>query len=679
MSFAHPRALRTALIFLCALGAGHAVAADTAPAQNQLPPIASFFSNSNFGGALLSPSGKYLAVKVGLATGAVPTDPSIATHDRLAVIELSSNAIRIVAQFQDADIGNVQWVNNERLVYNATDNSLAPGDVRYAPGLFAVNADGSGFRRLARRNASLLTRMDERNILPWHTYMFSQRGSQDSDSIIVRNVQFNDREIQNVSLLRLNTVTGRSTELSQTGDAKDWWLDQQGVPRLSTSVDQDIRTIHYLDPATAEWRDVAKFNHYRPGKNSFTPLGFGADGILYVRARGERDKAALYTFDLLKNKLSDAPLFAIEEFDFNGSVIMDGRTLLGVRYRGEAVDTLWFDPGMKALQAEIDAQLPNTINLLSAPVKQATPWLLIESYSDVQPSNYLLYNREKKTFRPIGGARPTIVPAQMSPQQLVHYRARDGRSIPAWLTLPAAQNKNLPMVVLAHDGPFARGNSWGWDARTQFLASRGYAVLEPEYRGSAGRGLAHMNAGYKQWGLKMQDDLADGTRWAIAEGYADPARICIAGAGYGGYATLMGLIKDPELYRCGIDWRGVTDIKLLYTGSWLYTSDISDGSKQYAMPVFIGDPLKDAEQLKATSPLLLADKLKQPLLMAYGGADKLVPLNHGLKFRDAVQAHNKQVEWIEYPEEGHGWSLPATRIDFWTRVEKFLARNIGTP
>ncbi|RLM51473.1 S9 family peptidase, partial [Halobellus sp. Atlit-31R] len=187
-------------------------------------------------------------------------------------------------------------------------------------------------------------------------------------------------------------------------------------------------------------------------------------------------------------------------------------------------------------------------------------------------------------LNPIGSSREGIDPARMGRQDPVRYKARDGREIPALLTVPPGGGKNLPLVVLVHGGPFVRGNSWGWDAKTQFLASRGYAVLEPEFRGSAGFGTRHFKAGFKQWGLAMQDDLADGVRWAVGKGIADGARVCIAGASYGGYATLMGLVKDPDLYKCGINWVGVTDINLLYNGGWTFTNDTSDEYKAYGMP-----------------------------------------------------------------------------------------------
>jgi dipeptidyl aminopeptidase/acylaminoacyl peptidase len=319
------------------------------------------------------------------------------------------------------------------------------------------------------------------------------------------------------------------------------------------------------------------------------------------------------------------------------------------------------------------------VNVISIAAAADAPWVLVRSYSDVQPSVYMLYNPQTGKLNMVGEARPGLDARRMAHQDALRYKARDGLEIPALLTMPPGTPKGakVPLVVLVHGGPYVRGSAWGWNPESQFLASRGYAVLEPDFRGSTGYGAKHFKAGWKQWGLKMQDDIADGARWAIAQGIADPKRICIAGASYGGYATLMGLVNDPDLYRCGIDWVGVTDIQLLYDGHWSFKSDMSDEWKEYGMPELVGDPVKDAGQLAATSPLRQAARINQPLLMAYGGADHRVPMYHGRKFYDAVTRTNKQVEWIEYQEEGHGWVLPKNRIDFWSRVENFLDKNIG--
>jgi dipeptidyl aminopeptidase/acylaminoacyl peptidase len=411
-----------------------------------------------------------------------------------------------------------------------------------------------------------------------------------------------------------------------------------------------------------------------------TPLAFGADGSLFVVARvGDADTSSVHKIDLATGQINPEPIVRTTGYDFDGSIATSRDKLLGLRITTDATADEWLDPEMKAIQQEVDKLLPATINLLSAPRRAQTPWILVRGYSDVIPPTYWLYNKEARTVSKVGESRPGIDPKQMGRQQFIRYKARDGMEIPALLTLPpGAKKTGLPMVVLVHGGPWVRGSTYGWHPQSQFLASRGYAVLEPEFRGTLGFGAKHFLSSWKQWGLAMQNDVADGTRYLIGKGIADAKRICIAGASYGGYATLMGLVNDPDLYKCGINWVGVTDINLMYKGSWNYESDMSEEWKQYGMPEMIGDPVRDAEQLKATSPIAQAARITQPLILAYGGVDVRVPIYHGKQFYEAVTKTNKNVEWIEYPEEAHGWSLPKNHYDFWTRVEKFLDKHIGS-
>jgi dipeptidyl aminopeptidase/acylaminoacyl peptidase len=302
--------------------------------------------------------------------------------------------------------------------------------------------------------------------------------------------------------------------------------------------------------------------------------------------------------------------------------------------------------------------------------------VLVTATSDRQPPLYYLYNRDSKVLTLITASRPWIKAQAMGLRDVYRFAARDGLSIPVLVTQPPGKASGArPAVVLVHGGPWERGTHWEWEPEAQFLASRGYVVIEPEFRGSFGYGFKHFRAGWKQWGLAMQDDVADATNWAVQQGWVDPKRVCIAGASYGGYATLMGLARYHELYKCGIEWVGVTDIKLMYSINW---SDISEEAKGYGMPLLIGDPVPDAQQLKDTSPLEQAAQVRRPLLMAYGAADRRVPIEHGKRFRDAVSRTNKDVEWIVYPDEGHGWRMLETQVDFWSRVEKFLDRNLHT-
>jgi dipeptidyl aminopeptidase/acylaminoacyl peptidase len=653
------------------LAAGPAVHAQ--PAAAPLPPVEAFFNNPAFGEAKLSPSARYLAARAS-APG---------RRDFLVVIDLQTNAPKVVASYEDGDVGDFQWVNDERLAFDTRDKTRGPGDLRYAPGLYAVNRDGSNLVQLAERSGGGMVAGDPlaRKLLPWHTYLLGQRGAQDSDFIYVENYEFDTAgQVRYVSLLRLNTVTGQAQKVPRpAGKVQGWRLDQNGEPRLASSFDEDVVTIHYRDPESGDWRKLASYRAYEAGAaEAINPLGFGADGTLYVEAHGGKDTTSVHRFDFKTGKIDPAPLIVTAGYDFAGSLINGHGKLLGMQFTTDATSIEWFDGGMKAMQETVDKLLPTTINLIALPSRPQTPWVLVRAYSDASPLSFALYNTETKQVNKIADTRPGINPARMGRQQFIRYKARDGLEIPALLTLPPGDKRSgLPLVVLVHGGPYVRGSTWGWNPQSQFLASRGYAVLEPEYRGSTGFGVKHFKAGWKQWGLAMQNDIADGTRWAIAKGLVDPKRICIAGASYGGYATLMGLVNDPDLYKCGVDWVGVTDINLLYNGSWNFASDMSAEWKKYGMPDMVGDQVKDAAQLKATSPLEQAARITQPVLMAYGGVDVRVPIYHGKKFYDAVTRTNKNVEWIEYPEEAHGWRLPKNSIDFWTRVEAFLDKHIG--
>lgn len=652
-------ALACGLAFAAGPGASPAGAA-IAP----VPAAEAFFDNPSFSGAVISPSGNYLAAKIGVK----------GKRNVLAVVELATKKTQVVAHFADTDINTVQWVNDQRLLFDTGDNSVGVGDTGFAPGLYAVDRNGAGFRQLASRfGKGLKGSSAQRDMLPWNTYMRRQAGPQDSEWVYVES-----REEGSTALLRLNTVTGRTQSVPRPGDVTSWLLDQSGLPRLAIAREKDQVTLHLRDGDDAPWRKLASFGAMPGSFASIKALAFGPDNGLFVETHRGADKSAVYRLDLASGKLDDKPVLQLEGFDFSGRLVMHDGRLVGVHYTRDGEGSAWFDPGLKALQAEVDQQLPQTVNMLELPADLKARNVLVRAFSDTRPASYYVYDRSAKTLDKVGDTRPGIAPEQMGRQEQLRIKARDGLEMPVMLTLPqqAAAGKR-PMVVLVHGGPYVRGTNWGWDAQVQFLASRGYIVLQPEFRGSTGYGSRHFRAGWKQWGLKMQDDIADATQWAIDQGYADPKRICIAGASYGGYATLMGLVNHPQLYRCGINWAGVTDIGLLFSGHWLYRDDASPEVRQLGMPVLIGDPVQDAERFKATSPTTQAHRITQPLLLAYGGADLRVPLVHGLRLRDAVRSHNRQVEWVEYELEGHGWQVPANKIDFWTRVETFLDKHIG--
>jgi dipeptidyl aminopeptidase/acylaminoacyl peptidase len=304
---------------------------------------------------------------------------------------------------------------------------------------------------------------------------------------------------------------------------------------------------------------------------------------------------------------------------------------------------------------------------------------VVRSFSDRDPGLLLLYRADVEPAQRlslISRARRDLDTSRMASIDFQRIKARDGREIPVWLTVPPGRKAGDkgPAVVMVHGGPWVRGGHWRWKPMEQFLASRGYVVVSPEFRGSTGYGSAHFRAGWKQWGRAMQDDVADAARWAIAQGWAD--RLCIAGASYGGYATYMGLVNDPDLYKCGVAWVGVADPFLYLEGSWWVRDDISGEGRRYDLKAMVGDAERDRAALEAVSPVVQAARIKTPLLMAYGEADKRVPIQHGERLRKAMRAAGAEPEWISYPTEGHSWIKLETKVDFARRFEAFLDKHL---
>lgn len=644
-------------------------------AQAPRPATAHFFATPSITDPQLAPNGRLLAVRAG----------QDGRRDVLAIVNLDTGNLTTIAGFNDVDIDNFMWINDERLVFDTTnrhiDNSLS-----HVPGLFGVNRDGSALVQIVSRGSDVgvfqgqNTNIKPKTMLEWNHFLLKQKSAQDSDFVYVMRPEFDGWEMRYVDLKKVHTQTLRAQTVARPANIRRWLLDHNGEPRIAVALDKNEQTVHYLDPATGQWRVLVSFNGLARSPEAFYPLAFGPDGTLYVEADAGKDKMAVHTFDFATGKISPTAKIVTDDFDFDGKLVFGKNKLLGMHMTTDAESTMWFDPAMKAVQDSIDALLPATVNVVSVGARADSPFVLVESYSDVQPRAYMVYNKDTKLFRKIGLSNPDIVAAGMGKQEAVRFKARDGMSIPGWLTLPAgAGGKNLPLVVLAHDGPHQRGGSWGWHAETQFLASRGYAVLEPEFRGSTGYGDALNRAGFKQWGLGIQNDLADGARWAIAKGIADPKRICIVGERFGGYAALMGLVNDPDLYKCAVNSGGYTDIGLLFDTRWGLGSDVSERFRKHGMPELVGDRVKDAERFKATSPLAQAGRIRQPVLMAYGTADRYVPATQGEQLFKTVKAHNPGAEFVAYPDEYNGWYMQKTKIDFWNRVEQFLDKHIGKP
>jgi dienelactone hydrolase len=638
-------------------------------ASHAAPPAAeAFFAEPLFSDASLSPDGNKVAMLVG-AKG---------TRMRLAVVDLTTMKAQAVAAFEHNDVRSVRWINDTRLLFDQQPELTGPGRVDAGAGLFAINIDRSGSRILLPSMRSWVTNGDKpESDMRAGSFVVNIPAQASSNHMFVAQPQeFSRQKIDYFELQRVNTVTGQVTDIEAPLHTRHWVLDGAGALRAVMTYSNDT-TAMLLRQGDGSWKKLSEFKGLIG--NGLVPRWMGADGTLYVQA-GHHGKSALFVLDPVTGKTQGAPIAASKDFDLYPQFIAKDGQLLGLRYTVDAEVTQWLDPQMRLQQEVVDKLLPATANRLTPPRHGDSPWMLVEASADVQPTITYAFHRGTGKLTRLGAALPAIDRREMGQTDFVRFKARDGLEIPAYLTLPAGTSpdsgKKLPLVVLVHGGPWVRGGHWKFDPEVQFLASRGYAVLQPEFRGSTGFGAKHFEAGFKQWGRAMQDDVADAARWAIAQGHADASRICIAGASYGGYATLMGLARDPDVFKCGVSWLAVTDPVLLFDSGW---SNLTEETKTYGMARLIGDPVTDAELLKAASPLENAAKIKQPLLLAYGAWDSRVPLVHGERFRDALKPHHTQTEWVVYPKEGHGWRKAETRIDFWNRVERFLAQHIGKP
>lgn len=638
------------------------------------PPAELFFKDADIVEATLSPSGRKLAI----------TSARGAERVGLVLVDLGQQAqMQRVAQFSDGDIMQVRWVNDERLIFGVTDLSEGSGRPFGAPGLFSIGTDGKQMRQWVRRMGKpFISNGDNERILDWNHFVLRvpapQAGAANEEVLIA---EYGLDGVHTLTPLWLNTRTGRTraVQFDQPRATVAWLTDESGEPRVAMTREKGRQAAWWRAPGSKDWVQLFDAD---PFNLPFLPVSVDNTGNLYVtRSDGPQRLQVLTRYDFATRAPEPKPLVVTPGFDFQGELLSEGsRSALGVRVQVDGETTVWFDDTMKALQQQADRLFPGAVNHISCRrCGQPDMVALVRSSSDRDPGRLWYYQAKppegEKPWTSLGRMRPDVKPEQMATMDLQRIAARDGRELPVWVTRSPAAQGPLPAVVLVHGGPWLRGGYWGWHPMAQFLASRGYVVIEPEFRGSTGYGDAHFKAGFKQWGQAMQDDVADALRWAQKQGLASD-KACIAGASYGGYSTLMGLVKDPDLFRCGAAWVAVTDLDLLLRGSWWIRDDISSLVRQYALPEMIGDPDKDAALIAAHSPVKQAARIKAPVLLAFGEDDRRVPLAHGKRMREALREAGNDPVWVTYPGEGHGFAVLKNRVDFARRLEAFLAQHL---
>ena len=601
-------------------------------------PLEDFFKNAEKTAYKISPEGKYFSYMA-------PYENRM----NIFIQEIGADSATRITSETDRDIAGYLWANDNRILFLKDKG----GDENFM--LFGVNVDGSNFIGLTEFDGVKTNIIDDLEDIP--------------SEIIVG---LNKRIPQIFDPYRLNIETGELTMLAENpGNIQGWVTDHYGKLRAAVALSGTNASLLYRETEKDEFKVVLTTSY----KDEINPLFFTFDNkMIYASSNLKRDKSAIVLFDIVNGEEKEV-IYENTDYDVNWlSYSKKRKVLLAAHYTSWKGQRNFFDEKIKAVFADLESQLPDVEVSISSQTKDEN-LCIIRTYSDRTLGDYYIYNIETKELKHIHEVSPWIKVENMANQHPIEYKSRDGLTIHGYVTLPVGYTmetaKNLSFVINPHGGPWARDH-WGFNPEIQFLANRGYAVLQMNFRGSTGYGRAFKEASYGQWGLKMQDDVTDGVKWLIEKGMANPKKVAIYGGSYGGYATLAGLAFTPDLYACGVDYVGVSNLFTFFESFPPYWEPYKE--MMYEM---VGHPVEDSARLAETSPSLNADKIVVPLFVAQGANDPRVVKAESDQMVEAMKARGVEVEYLVKDNEGHGFRNEENQFDFYGAMEKFLATHIG--
>jgi dipeptidyl aminopeptidase/acylaminoacyl peptidase len=611
--------------------------------QTSTTTTASIFNRDLFRGSTqtpfqLSPSGGYIS-----------TVMRVEGHQNIAIKAPNDQDFQFVTRFDDHDVVGYLWKSDETIIL-VKDND-GTGNFH----LFALNIlsrDVVDVTPIERSRATIVNALD----------------SNPNELIIALSKKNN----QNVSdLYRLNINTGKLTLLAENeGNVVAWYPDNTGTLRMMLVVDDEYQKLMYRDDEKQKFREIATMNF----RDAFVPQFFTPDNKqFYALSNMGRDKAAIVRFDPTTKKETEI-IFEHPTVDVSNLSYSQKRGVLtSVSYITSKLERKFLDKFAEELFTDISRQFPK-MDVAITSINRDEDKAIIRTSSDRSQGAFYLYDIATKTVKKLAEIAPWLDETKLCETLPIQYTTRDGLLIEGYLTLPQGKTlataKNLPVVVNPHGGPWLR-DVWGYRSEAQMFALSGYAVFQMNYRGSSGYGRTFMDAGDKQWGRAMQNDITDGTQWLIQQGIADPKRIAIYGGAYSGYAALMGLALTPNVYACAIDVSGPVNLVN-------YVRTISSAAKAFAAQMYgrIGHPERDKDSLMAVSPLTVADSIKAPLLLFHGARDNRVAMQDVVQFTTKLQQRGVQVETVLKNDEGHGFRGEENRMEMYGKMLEFLAKHI---
>jgi dipeptidyl aminopeptidase/acylaminoacyl peptidase len=611
----------------------------------KLLPSETFVSSRQLMGPLLSPDGENLVYREQVEETNLLTIANLTTGVKIRMVEP-----------EKIDLNWYRWAGNSRLLISMASKSYVAGEEVRETNLQYFDLPTKSLKPINNKRH----RFNGDDILyidPFGEYLLKSQQDTIYDYPSVYKVYLANSSFE--------TIVPPQSEIWR------WIADEAGVVRMGLSYKPSGVAIYYRGDATTNFkliskvRDDSKDEEIEDSLLDVSHIVSGSDSG-YVLSNKETGRFALYKFNYLTRevgeKIFDHPENDVTSYTLND----DGSQLRALRYTDARDRIIWFDPDMKRYQTLLEKAVPGQEIWMQAPTKSAKR-IIVYTTSATDPGSYYLYQPAAKKLDRFGAINGAIKPALMSETQYIKYTARDGKEIPGYLTLPKGRApKNLPLIILPHGGPYGVRDTLDFNAEVQFLASRGYAVLQPNYRGSDTYGEAFYKAGEGQIGRAMQDDLDDAMDWLVKQGVADAKRACLVGGSYGGYAALWGVIRNPERYRCAASFAGVTDWKkqLRYSRRFFNSRHAREwqtkvrGEKEF--------------NLDLVSPTQQIARLTRPVLLAHGDDDSNVPISQYKAMLAAAKEANITLETKLYEDEGHGFSKRENEKDWYDRLEAFL-------
>jgi len=649
------RLISRIVISLATLVIAQSATADLLPAQlfTKKPEVFSM---------KLSPDGKIVAALA----------PGEAKNNIVFIRVEDSKVVGRVRLSRDNDVANFWWTNNHRIIASLALSYGALDQPRLTGELVGVDSDGSHFKYLygfRGERQELGTRLKIDKADNGFAWMVDPLPDDDEHALIaIRSSSTQFDTLAAVYKIDVNSG-GRSRVIdAPTRGGVDFIVDHHGEVRFAFSqVDGFHARGYQRKPGTTEWQA------YASSDGTIEPVGLSTDDkTLFAIAPNEGSHGCLVMEPAAggdRQKLAcddnSGVSAVIESFGRNAEPI----AVEFAAGKPEVRMLKTMNPDAEVLQKLLSAFAGKHVQVTSS--TRDGHRLLVFVRDDRTPGDYYLFNTQTLKADYFLGLREGLDPDEMAESRPIHYQSRDGLTIWGYLTLPKGRTaKNLPLIVNPHGGPFGVRDVWDFDAETQLLANRGYAVLQVNFRGSGGYGDAFIEAGVKRWGTKMIDDITDATHWAIEQGYADPARICIYGASYGGFAALMSAVREPELYRCVVGYAGVYDLKALGADFRWYGLDLG---RRYFSEAVAGDE----KEMIAQSPTTYLDQLKAPMLIIHGEADTRAPYTQATALKAALESRHKPHEWLAKAGEGHGFWKDENVDALYVKLFDFLERNLG--